>query len=145
LLGGTYGVGTALLRDVICRLIWVMPLVGIIDCLMPLGEERQTLRDRMVHTRVMQEPRSAHAAGHSPARPWQPSRSGWPAHPTPAAPLHRRLHGCRKHRGAMRVPFDYIRQRLDYAEYREADQAGDASDWSPRAKRVIGDAMTNCA
>jgi hypothetical protein len=50
-----YGVGTALLRDVVCRLIWVIPLVGIIDCLTPLGEERRTLRDRMVHTRVMQE------------------------------------------------------------------------------------------
>lgn len=54
--GRRYGVGTALLRDVVCRLIFVIPLVWLIDSLMPLGEARQTQRDKMVSTRVMQEP-----------------------------------------------------------------------------------------
>jgi uncharacterized RDD family membrane protein YckC len=54
--GDRYGVGTALLRDVVCRLPYVIPLYWLTDVLIALGEEHQTLRDRMVSTRVVALP-----------------------------------------------------------------------------------------
>jgi len=48
--------GTGFLRDTICRLIYIVPLVFLIDSLSAVGEQRLTVRDRIVHTHVVQEP-----------------------------------------------------------------------------------------
>ena len=54
--GTRVGFGTGLLRDSVCRLLFVIPLVGLIDALMPLGQDHQSMRDKMASTRVLREP-----------------------------------------------------------------------------------------
>ena len=53
--GGRYTFGEALMRDVICRLMYVIPIFILIDALMPLGAKRQALHDKMSDTVVLKE------------------------------------------------------------------------------------------
>jgi uncharacterized RDD family membrane protein YckC len=48
--------GTGFARDGICRMMYLIPLAFLLDSLWPLGEGRQTIRDKIVSTRVVQEP-----------------------------------------------------------------------------------------
>jgi uncharacterized RDD family membrane protein YckC len=51
--GGSVGFWRSFLRDTVCRLTYVVPLVGIIDSLWPLGAQRQSLRDQMTSSHVV--------------------------------------------------------------------------------------------
>ncbi len=48
--------GTGFVRDSVCRVMYLIPLAWLIDSLLPLGRQRQTLRDKIVSTHVVQEP-----------------------------------------------------------------------------------------
>jgi uncharacterized RDD family membrane protein YckC len=156
--GRGYGLGTALLRDVICRLIYIVPLVWLIDCLIPLGEQRQTLRDRMVSTRVMQEPVYR-------SRRWPLAVTatvltvGWFAvvggtdvfeDSGTYTGLDREvfINGCTEDgeisESECGCVFDYVSARLPYDEYLEADRT-DPEAWSPHVNEVLADGFSSCA
>ena len=155
--GRPYGIGTALVRDVICRLIYVVPLVWLIDVLIPLGAERQTLRDRMVATRVMQEPvyRSRRwplaATAAILTCIWFALVAGTDALETTDTytGLDREvfINGCTEEGefsdSECGCVFDYISARLPYDEYQEADRQ-DLEDWSPRVNRIVADGFSAC-
>lgn len=54
--GGPAGFGKGFVREVLCRLIYLVPFVFLIDGLLPLGKQRRSIRDRMAKTGVVQEP-----------------------------------------------------------------------------------------
>lgn len=54
--GRSTGFFFGLLRDTICRFTYIIPLVGLIDALMPLGEQRRSIRDRIVDSDVIKDP-----------------------------------------------------------------------------------------
>jgi uncharacterized RDD family membrane protein YckC len=155
--GRRYGPGTAFVRDVVGRLSYLVPLVWLIDCLMPLGEQRQTLRDRMVSTRVMQEP----AYG---SRRWPLAITatvltvGWFALIGAADVFESSstytgfdrevfVNGCAEDgewsESECGCVFDYVSARLPYDEYLEANRT-DPEDWSPRVNEVLADGFSNC-
>jgi hypothetical protein len=142
---------------VICRLIYVVPLVWLIDVLIPLGDQRQTLRDRMVSTRVMKEPVY-------PSRRWPLAAtaavltSGWFALVAGTDALETTdtysgldreffINGCTEEgefsESECGCVFDYISARLPYDEYLEADRQ-DVEDWSPRVNRIVADGFSRC-
>ena len=51
--GGKVGFWWSFLRDTICRLMYVIPLVGLLDNLWPLGAQREALRDKMTRSHVV--------------------------------------------------------------------------------------------
>jgi uncharacterized RDD family membrane protein YckC len=54
--GRPLGFSCSFLRDVVCRLLYLVPLFFVVDGLFAAGEQRKTLRDRMVSTRVLRTP-----------------------------------------------------------------------------------------
>jgi uncharacterized RDD family membrane protein YckC len=132
--GRRYGVGTAFMRDVICRFPFFIPLVAVIDSLLPLGEQRQTLRDRIVSTRVVQEPAYR-------------SRR-WPLAVT-ATGFDREVfvNGCTEDgewsEAECGCAFAYVSERLPYDEYLEANRT-DPEAWSPRVNEVLADGFSSC-
>jgi uncharacterized RDD family membrane protein YckC len=162
--GTRIGFGVGFLRDTICRLLFFIPLIGLIDALMPLGREHQSMRDKMVSTRVLREPvyRARRwiltAAAVLVTAAWvavTAAGNTWDEPVTPAAPgngyqaIDRDafISGCRDDGGGERTcacAFDYIKARLSYDEYLEADGTADTNKWPPRVRRVIADAFTKC-
>jgi uncharacterized RDD family membrane protein YckC len=155
--GRRYGVGTAFVRDVICRVPFLIPLVWLIDSLLPLGEQRQTLRDRIVSTRVMQEPAYR-------SRRWPLAitatvlTAGWFALVGATGVFESSdtytgfdrevfVNGCTEDgewsEAECGCVFAYISERLPYDEYLEANRT-DPEDWSPRVNEVIADGFSNC-
>jgi uncharacterized RDD family membrane protein YckC len=155
--GKRYGLGCALLRDVILRVLYIIPLLWLIDWLMPLGEQRQSLRDKIVFTRVMREPPYvsrrwpltaaasliavgwialiASAAGGAGGGTYSDyDRAQFIAGCTDEGQLTESDCGC---------AFDHISAQLSYDEYRQADRA-DEQDWSPHVSRVIATAFDAC-
>jgi uncharacterized RDD family membrane protein YckC len=159
--GTRVGFGTGLLRDTICRLLFVIPLVGLIDALMPLGQEHQSIRDKMMSTRVVREPvyRSRRWLVTTAAvlvtatwvaltvvgNTWDEASelgNGYQAIDRDAF-----ISGCRDEGGGEKTcacAFDYIKARLSYDEYAAADRTANTSNWAPRTRRVIADAFTKC-
>ena len=136
--GARVGFGTGLLRDTVCRLLFVIPLVGLIDSLMPLGPEHQSIRDKMMSTRVVREPvyRSRRWLVTTAAvlvtgtwvalsvvgNTWDGAAelgNGYQAIDRDAF-----VSGCRDEGGGEKTcacAFDYIKARLSYDEYAAAD------------------------
>jgi uncharacterized RDD family membrane protein YckC len=156
--GRRYGIGTALVRDVICRLIYIVPLVWLIDVLSPLGEQRQTLRDRMVSTRVIQAP--AYRSRRWPlaatavilTASWFALVAATDAFETSESytGLDREMifvNGCSEDGTLSEADcgcvFDYISAQLLYDEYAEADRQA-PEDWSPRVNRIFADGISSC-
>jgi uncharacterized RDD family membrane protein YckC len=54
--GRSVGFASSFLRDVVCRLLYLVPLFFVVDSLFAAGERKKTLRDRMVGTRVLRTP-----------------------------------------------------------------------------------------
>jgi uncharacterized RDD family membrane protein YckC len=54
--GSGAGFWLSFFRDSVCRLLYVIPFFGPLDCLWPLGHERKALRDKIVDTQVVSEP-----------------------------------------------------------------------------------------
>ena len=52
--GGQVGFWWSFLRDTVCRLLYCIPLVGLADNLWPVGSTRESLRDKMTATHVLQ-------------------------------------------------------------------------------------------
>jgi uncharacterized RDD family membrane protein YckC len=161
--GNRIGFGLGFLRDTICRLLFFIPLLGLIDALMPLGREHQSMRDKMVSTRVLREPvyRSRRwlltATAVLVTAGWVAVTAvgnTWDEPSTAAAPggyqaIDRDafISGCRDEGGRERTcacAFDYIKARLSYDEYMEANRTANTNKWPPRARRVITDAFTKC-
>lgn len=153
-----YGIGVALVRDVLLRLLYVIPLVWLIDSLMPLGDERQSLRDRIVSTRVMREPAYQ-------ARRWLLTSAalvlvgGWIAALSASGAFDEQtaysasdretfIDGCVNEGDGITesdcgCAFDHIAAQLVYAEYSEADRQRE-EDWSPHVTDVIRHAFEGC-
>ena len=160
--GSRVGFGTGLLRDTICRLLFVIPLVGTDRSLMPLGREHQSLRDKMMSTRVRAGaglPLATLAAddrggpGHRPPG-WALSVVGETWDETGASAelgngyqaIDRDafISGCRDEGGGETTcacAFDYIKARLSYDEYAEADRTANTSEvgaaHAPRDRRRV--------
>ncbi len=141
--GRRAGYGLGLLRNTICRLIYVIPFVWLADNLWPLGDDRQALRDKMVSTRVMREPSY-------PRRAWplaitavcvlaliygaavlasdaEERNSGYTASDREAF-----IEGCTEDdssRGDCACLYRYIADRVAYDDYREADQNTNIDRW----------------
>jgi uncharacterized RDD family membrane protein YckC len=162
--GTRVGFGTGLVRDSICRLLFVIPLVGLIDALMPLGPEHQSMRDKMMSTRVVREPvyRSRRWLVTSAAvlvtatwvaltivgNTWdEAATSADVGNGYQAIDRDAFISGCRDEGGREKTcacAFDYIKARLSYDEYAEADRTANTNKWPPRTRRVIADAFTKC-
>jgi uncharacterized RDD family membrane protein YckC len=162
--GNRIGFGVGFLRDTICRLLYLVPLIGLIDSLMPLGRERQSMRDKMVSTRVLREPvyrsrrwvltaaailvTAGSVAVTAAADIWnEPGTSDAPGSGYQAIDRDAFISGCRDDGGvekACACAFDYIKARVSYDEYLEADRTANTNKWPPRVRRVIADAFTKC-
>jgi uncharacterized RDD family membrane protein YckC len=162
--GTRIGFGVGFLRDTICRLLFFIPLIGLVDSLMPLGREHQSMRDKMVGTRVLREPvyrsrrwlltlaavlvTAGWVAFTAAADMWEePSTSAAPGNGYQAIDRDAFISGCRDEGGGEKTcacAFDYIKARLSYDEYLEADRTTNTSKWPPRVRRVIADAFTKC-
>jgi uncharacterized RDD family membrane protein YckC len=149
--------GIGLVRDTICRLLYIIPLVALVDAFMPLGENRQSLRDKIVRTRVLREPAYR-------ARRWiltlaavlltgswvavSIAAGSWDS-TTNYSALDRDvfISGCADEGGSeagCSCAFDYVKARVPYDEYAQADRTEVTSDWPPRVRRTLADAFTNC-
>jgi hypothetical protein len=134
---------------------------------MPLGAERRSVRDRMAGTRVMREPAyrarrwplaiaataltaiwGVFAALDDGSASSTSSPAASPAADYTAADRLAFVKGCAEtgefSRTECGCAFDRIRQRLSYAEFREADRQ-DEDKWSPRVNRALRDAFRACA
>ena len=161
--GTPIGFGVGFLRDTICRLLYFIPLIGIVDSFMPLGGDHQSLRDKMVSTYVVREPvyRSRRwllttaavlvtvtwvgltVAGNV----WDEAASATPGSGYQAIDRDSFISGCRDEGGVEKTcacAYDYIKARLTYDEYVEANYTVDTAKWPPRVRRVIADAFTKC-
>jgi uncharacterized RDD family membrane protein YckC len=54
--GSRVGFRVSFYRDTLLRVLYVVPLLGLVDALRPLGVQRKALRDTMSGTAVIQEP-----------------------------------------------------------------------------------------
>ena len=151
---GGYGLGTALLRDFLCRLLFFVPLFFLVDSLMPLGERRQSVRDRMVGTIVVQEPEYR-------ARRWPLVLAALLAAAALGATLvaagtfdgdyddndrEAFVDGCTGEGGSRsecECAWDEISSELSYDEYFVADRQ-DPEDWDPEVAQVIDGAFARC-
>jgi hypothetical protein len=131
---------------------------------MPLGREHQSLRDKMMSTRVLREPvyRSRRwlltTAAVLVTATWvavSVAGGAWDETGTSAElgngyeAIDRDafISGCRDEGGretTCACAFDYIKARLTYDEYAEADRTANTNKWAPRTRRVIADAFTKC-
>ena len=153
-LGGRYTFGEAFMRDIVCRLMYLIPVFFVIDALMPLGAKRQSLRDKMVDTVVLKE-------------------SGDRSHRAPlaivaflaAAAIGGVSYGvgifdgdysdndraqfvddCQEEGGSRagcRCAWDHITSNLSYGDYLQADRQ-DPEDMDPRVRQIIQEAFETC-
>lgn len=54
--GSPAGLRDGVLRELVCRLPYLVAPVFLVDAFVPLREQRRSLRDRMAHTGVVEEP-----------------------------------------------------------------------------------------
>jgi uncharacterized RDD family membrane protein YckC len=54
--GTPAGLGIGVLRELVCRVPFAVPVVFLVDALVPLRADRRSLRDRMARTGVVEEP-----------------------------------------------------------------------------------------
>ena len=154
--GRRFGVGMAFLRDVLARLIYVIPFVFLVDAFMPLGERRQTLRDRMVNTRVVQEPSyRARAVPLPVVTVLVFAATIFFFAQTDAFDTDRDysaydrevfIDGCMDEGGSeagCACAFENIREQLTFAEYARADRQ-EEHEWSPKVARVMANATDGC-
>jgi uncharacterized RDD family membrane protein YckC len=162
--GRRAGFGTGLLRDTFCRLLYVIPFFGLIDSFMPLSPDHQSIRDKMMSTRVVREPvyrsrrwllttsavlvTATWAALTIVGNTWdEAGTSAELGNGYQAIDRDAFISGCRDEGGGEKTcacAFDYIKARLTYDEYAEADRTANTSKWAPRTRRVIADAFTKC-
>jgi uncharacterized RDD family membrane protein YckC len=142
---------TGFVRETLCRLLYFVPFFGLIDIFMPLGYDHQSLRDKMLHTRVLREPEYE-------ARRWPLTAAavvltaGWIG-VTAAAGAYKDaggyqaidrdafISGCKSQGGsedACGCAFDYIKARVPYSRTSNTDE------WPPRVRRIVVDAFTSC-
>jgi uncharacterized RDD family membrane protein YckC len=162
--GTRIGFGVGFLRDTICRLLFFIPLIALIDSVIALDAEHQSLRDKIVGTRVLREPAyrsrrwlltatavlatAGWMAVAAAASTWdEPSPSAAPGDGYQAIDRDVFISGCRDEGGSEKTcacAFDYIKARLSYDEYLKADGSANTSTWPPRVRRVVADAFTKC-
>lgn len=162
--GTRIGFGVGFVRDTICRLLYFIPLIALIDSFMPLGSDGQSMRDKMVSTRVLREPvyrarrwlltaaavlvTGATVVVTAAADTWdEPGTAAAPGNGYEAIDRDAFISGCRDEGGeetTCACAFDYIKARVSYDEYLEADRTADTNKWPPRVRRVIADAFTKC-
>jgi uncharacterized RDD family membrane protein YckC len=155
--GRPVGFGTGLVRDSLCRLLFFIPLVFLIDSLMPLGDKRQSLRDKIVGTRVLQEPeyrsRRWPLAGAALVLTgaWialSAASGAWDSNTTyDALDRDAFVSGCSEEgtsEAECGCAFDQIKAQLPYDDYQDANRTSDPDEWQPHTRRVIVDAMSSC-
>jgi uncharacterized RDD family membrane protein YckC len=162
--GTRVGFGTGLLRDTICRLLFVIPFFALIDSFMPLSEDHQSIRDKMMSTHVVREPvyrsrrwllttaavliTATWAALTVVGNTWdEAGTSADLGNGYQAIDRDAFISGCRDEGGGETTcacAFDDIKARLSYDEYAEADRTANTNKWPPRTRRVIADAFTKC-
>jgi uncharacterized RDD family membrane protein YckC len=149
--------GTGFLRDTVCRILFLIPLVFLVDSLLPLGEQRQSLRDKIVSTRVLREPayRSRRwvltAAAVVVTFAWiaVSAASGMWETQNDYEALDRDvfISGCSSEGGSesgCACIFDYIRERVPYEDYARADRTEDTDAWPANVRRAMADGITRC-
>ncbi len=152
--GRSYGFGTALLRDLVFRLLFFVPLFFLVDSLMPLGSRRQSLRDRMAGTLVVKEPSYR-------ARRWPLALAAVLSVAAVVGTFaatggldgdysdydrDRFVDGCQDEGGSRagcECAWDNVRTRLTYGEYIRADRQ-DPEDWDPRVARILEESFESC-
>jgi uncharacterized RDD family membrane protein YckC len=157
--GRAYGFQTALLRDVVARVVLVVPFLGLVDEALVLRADRRSLRDRFAHTRVVRMP--AYRARRGPltavatalAAVWVALVMAGMAASHPAADGYSSLERASFVSGCTRggqvgadvcgCTFDSVRARVPHALFAEAEQV-DASRWSPQVREALTTAMQGC-
>lgn len=152
--GERYGVGMALLRDVVLRFIHLIPLVIVVDALLPVRADRRSLRDAILSTDVVHAPPDARRgsllalaapgalaltiflfaqtdAFHTDYSDYQ--RKQYVSECTEAGSSER----------TCECAFRRVKAQLTYAEYDEA-HGQDPEDRSAHAARVLDDATEDC-
>jgi uncharacterized RDD family membrane protein YckC len=151
--GGRFGVGMALLRDVVVRLIHIVPLVIVVDALLPLSDSRRSLRDRIVSTDVVRAPSPARGPAAATVATFAVLVLTWFAmnrtdvfHEDYSDYTRQQFIGdCSKPGTSERTcacAFERIRTQLTFEEYQQARHL-DPEDRS-RPARVIEDAVAAC-
>ena len=153
--GGRYTFGEAFMRDVICRLMYLIPVFVVIDALMPIGAKRQSLRDRMVDTLVLKQP-----GDHSRRAPLALAAVlsvaviggagyGVGIFDGDYSDYERAnfIDDCRDEGVPQRTcecAWDNIRANVEYGDYLRADRQ-DPEDMEAAVRAEIEDAFTSCA
>jgi uncharacterized RDD family membrane protein YckC len=153
--GEPVGFGWSLLRDTIARLLYVIPLFWLLDSLFPAGEKRESIRDKMVGTRVLQD--SAYgqravvlavvaiavigsyaglvAAGGGFSSDYSDADRDAFVETCVDEGTNSDYCGC---------VFDYVRQRESYDDYLEADATERMSDWPVSFRQTFDAAVEAC-
>lgn len=152
--GKRFGIGMGILRDVVLRFAYVIPVVLLVDALLPLAENRKSLRDRIVKTRVVKEtaagPRArlltAAAVGATAVMVLVFVATGAFDSEYSASDKEDFVEACREEgssRAGCACAFENIKAELSYDEYYRIDRQ-DPEDWSPRVRRVIDQSFERC-
>lgn len=152
--GSPVGFGWSFVRDTVCRLIYLVPLVWLIDSLFPLGERRESLRDKMVGTRVERTasyPRRAGVlavAALASLALWVGGAYALNASEDySSADRETFIANCASE-GVSELQcacmYEYIAERVSYDDYREADATDDEDAWPRSVRSAMNDAVDVC-
>jgi uncharacterized RDD family membrane protein YckC len=154
--GGPARFGTSLLRDSICRLLYLVPFFFLVDSIFAASDRNgQTLRDKMVGTYVLRD-------ADTPARAWgvaiaaagllavwvagTEAASDEPGEGYSAADRSAFMDGCRNEgstRSRCACLYDFISSRLTHDEFAGVG-SDDPKTWPAHVRQVTDDATTAC-
>jgi uncharacterized RDD family membrane protein YckC len=152
--GARFGVGMALLRDVLLRTLFAIPPLFLVDALLPLRADRRSLRDRIVGTDVVHAAEAVRPALAAVlATVVAVALAGLSLARTDAFhedfsdyTRQQYIADCSEYGTAERTcacGYAHVKARLTYDEYAEARDV-DPEDLPPRIAEVLDDALEDC-